>query len=68
MTGGVHGYETSGVQGALAFLATEAHRYNDFDTILTHLFPLGFTNAVTAAPCRDRSPLPSEAAKPRRCG
>jgi hypothetical protein len=29
VTGGVHGYETSGVQGALAFLATEAVRYLD---------------------------------------
>ena len=27
ITGGVHGYETSGVQGALAFLATEATAY-----------------------------------------
>ena len=29
VTGGVHGYETSGVQGALAFLAGEAARYLD---------------------------------------
>ncbi len=29
ITGGVHGYETSGVQGALAFLATEAASYAD---------------------------------------
>lgn len=28
VTGGVHGYETSGVQGALAFLAGEAERYH----------------------------------------
>lgn len=27
ITGGVHGYETSGVHGALAFLASEAQRY-----------------------------------------
>ncbi len=27
ITGGVHGYETSGVQGALAFLSTEASHY-----------------------------------------
>lgn len=27
VTGGVHGYETSGVQGALSFLEKEAHRY-----------------------------------------
>ena len=29
ITGGVHGYETSGVQGALAFLASQAERYRD---------------------------------------
>jgi len=29
ITGGVHGYETSGVQGALSFLATEAATYTD---------------------------------------
>jgi hypothetical protein len=29
ITGGVHGYETSGVQGALAFLATKAASYAD---------------------------------------
>lgn len=29
ITGGVHGYETSGVQGALAFLATVADGYRD---------------------------------------
>lgn len=29
VTGGVHGYETSGVQGALRFLQTEAERYSD---------------------------------------
>lgn len=29
ITGGVHGYETSGVQGALRFLQTEAPRYAD---------------------------------------
>ncbi|WP_206683181.1 M14 family metallopeptidase [Neptunicella marina] len=27
VTGGVHGYETSGVQGAIRFLESEAHRY-----------------------------------------
>lgn len=27
ITGGVHGYETSGVHGALAFMATEAEKY-----------------------------------------
>ncbi|UGA57228.1 M14 family metallopeptidase [Vibrio sp. VB16] len=34
ITGGVHGYETSGVQGALLFLETEAHRYQDNFNIL----------------------------------
>ncbi len=29
VTGGVHGYETSGVHGALLFLQTEAKRYTD---------------------------------------
>lgn len=29
ITGGIHGYETSGVQGALLFLQTEAQRYSD---------------------------------------
>lgn len=29
VTGGVHGYETSGVQGALLFLETEAEKYAD---------------------------------------
>ncbi|AVH33766.1 peptidase [Vibrio fluvialis] len=38
ITGGVHGYETSGVHGALKFLATEAKRYE------THL-------NIVAAPC-----------------
>ncbi len=38
ITGGVHGYETSGVHGALKFLATEAKRYE------THF-------NIVAAPC-----------------
>ena len=29
VTGGVHGYETSGVQGALLFLATQAEAYSE---------------------------------------
>jgi hypothetical protein len=29
VTGGVHGYETSGVHGALRFLQTKAHAYSD---------------------------------------
>jgi len=35
ITGGVHGYETSGVQGAIRFLETEASAYlGDFDFIV----------------------------------
>lgn len=35
VTGGVHGYETSGVQGALRFAATEAKNYlNDFNLLI----------------------------------
>ena len=34
ITGGVHGYETSGVQGALRFLDTEALNYSDRFNIL----------------------------------
>lgn len=35
VTGGVHGYETSGVQGALRFLQTDATRYsNDFNLVV----------------------------------
>ena len=34
VTGGVHGYETSGVQGALSFLKTEALRYSEFWNIV----------------------------------
>ncbi|NKF51658.1 M14 family metallocarboxypeptidase [Shewanella sp. WXL01] len=35
VTGGVHGYETSGVQGAIAFLLNEANRYHsDFNFII----------------------------------
>lgn len=30
VTGGVHGYETSGVQGAVTFLLEHAHAYNEF--------------------------------------
>lgn len=34
ITGGVHGYETSGVHGALQFMATEAQRYErDFNLV-----------------------------------
>ena len=36
VTGGVHGYETSGVQGAIRFLTTQASRYMiDFNIIVT---------------------------------
>ena len=35
VTGGVHGYETSGVHGALGFLKKEAERYsNDFNIVV----------------------------------
>lgn len=34
VTGGVHGYETSGVQGALLFLKKEALKYSDKFNIL----------------------------------
>jgi predicted deacylase len=34
VTGGVHGYETSGVQGALLFLQTEAHKYAEHFNVL----------------------------------
>ena len=35
VTGGVHGYETSGVQGALRFAATKAKNYlNDFNLLI----------------------------------
>ncbi|KAL7439105.1 hypothetical protein ACHAXM_006528 [Skeletonema potamos] len=34
VTGGVHGYETSGVQGALLFLETQAAKYTDQVNIL----------------------------------
>ncbi|WP_100643489.1 M14 family metallopeptidase [Alteromonas facilis] len=44
VTGGVHGYETSGVQGALGFLANAAHTFeNDFNFIvLPCLSPWGY--------------------------
>lgn len=35
ITGGVHGYETSGVQGALAFMEKEAKNYPDFNFLCT---------------------------------
>ena len=34
ITGGVHGYETSGVQGALRFLHTEAEKYSEHFNIV----------------------------------
>ena len=34
VTGGVHGYETSGVQGALAFMASDAASYSEHFNIL----------------------------------
>ena len=34
VTGGVHGYETSGVQGAILFLQTTAPKYCDYFNIV----------------------------------
>ena len=34
ITGGVHGYETSGVQGALLFLSTAAQKYSAFNIVV----------------------------------
>lgn len=34
ITGGVHGYETSGVQGAIRFLETSARQYSQFNFII----------------------------------
>ena len=34
VTGGVHGYETSGVQGAIRFLEIEANRYSEYFNIV----------------------------------
>ena len=34
ITGGVHGYETSGVQGALLFLQTKAEKFSEHFNIL----------------------------------
>ncbi|MFT4928176.1 MAG: hypothetical protein ACI8WB_004295 [Phenylobacterium sp.] len=34
ITGGVHGYETSGVQGAIRFIATAAERYSEHFNII----------------------------------
>lgn len=44
VTGGVHGYETSGVQGAIRFLESEAHRYvNHFNLVVAPcLSPWGY--------------------------
>lgn len=35
ITGGVHGYETSGVHGAIAFMAREAKNYSQFNILCT---------------------------------
>lgn len=35
ITGGVHGYETSGVHGALAFMEKHANSYNEFNFLCT---------------------------------
>ena len=36
VTGGVHGYETSGVQGALRFLETKAGQYSQHFNIIAY--------------------------------
>lgn len=71
ITGGVHGYETSGVQGALLFLETEAHRYqNSFNLLaIPCVSPWGYEvinrwNALTLDPNRSfypDSPAPESA-------
>ncbi|POB13598.1 M14 family metallocarboxypeptidase [Halobacteriovorax sp. DA5] len=59
ITGGVHGYETSGVHGALAFLETQALNYtNDFNIIVAPcISPWGYEtinrwNPMTVDPNR----------------
>ena len=67
VTGGVHGYETSGVQGAITFLRTAAHRYtHKFNLIVAPcVSPWGYEaiqrwNAQAIDPNRSFGPTPSE--------
>lgn len=72
VTGGVHGYETSGVHGALAFLEFEAANYNkDFNILVAFCVgPWGYEtinrwNPLAIDPNRsfyDDSPAPESAA------
>ncbi|MBY6186625.1 M14 family metallocarboxypeptidase [Marinobacter hydrocarbonoclasticus] len=72
ITGGVHGYETSGVQGALAFLDTTAEQYaGQFDiVVLPCISPWGYEvinrwNPLCVDPNRSfraNSPSPEAAA------
>jgi hypothetical protein len=72
ITGGVHGYETSGVQGALLFLASEAHFYQGAFNILAVpcVSPWGYEvinrwNALAIDPNRSfypNSPAPEASA------
>ena len=52
VTGGVHGYETSGVLGAMTFLETEAANYTDAFNIcvLPCISPWGFEHIQRWAP------------------
>ena len=63
VTGGVHGYETSGVQGAIAFLATKAEQYaSKFNiVVLPCVSPWGYEtiqrwNASAVDPNRSFNP------------
>jgi hypothetical protein len=70
VTGGVHGYETSGVQGALQFLERDADRYSDRVNLLVApcVSPWGYErihrwNAHAVDPNRSfREPSPAEEA------
>lgn len=72
ITGGVHGYETSGVQGAISFLKTEAIKYqDDFNfVVLPCISPWGYEtinrwNPLTLDPNRsfyDNSPAQESSA------
>lgn len=72
ITGGVHGYETSGVQGAIRFLQTEALKYQtDFNfVVLPCISPWGYEtinrwNPLTLDPNRsfyDNSPAQESSA------
>jgi len=63
VTGGVHGYETSGVEGALLFLETKAERYSEHFNVLVApcVSPWGYEriqrwNAYAVDPNRSFNP------------